>query len=250
MNSKEFIEALETGMLRAAYPGSAGEWIVNPIVKSGILDLFRSGQLHEFSGNYTGFIDKHNLPPRKFYSNDRIRMVPGGSSVRCGTYIAKGVIIMPPSFINIGAYIDEDSLVDSHVLVGSCAQIGKNVHLSAGVQIGGVIEPIGAKPVIIEDGAFIGAGAIIVEGIHVKRNAVIAPGVVLSKNIQIYDCINQRRIEDQTIPEGVIVVPGSRPASQEYAKEQGLMVQCALIVKKRDAGSDAALALESVVRDS
>ncbi len=240
-----FIEALESGRLRAASP-QGDHWVVNTEVKEGILNLFRTGQLQDFTG---GFVDKHTLPPRAFHVADGVRMVPGGSSVRCGTYIAKGVVIMPPAYINIGAYVDEGTMVDSNVLVGSCAQIGKHVHLSAAVQIGGVLEPIGARPVIIEDGAFIGAGVIIVEGVRVCKNAVIAPGVTLSKNIPIYDCVNECLITDQTIPEDMIVVPGSRPATQAYAKSMGLSMHCALIIKKRDAGSNVALALESALRE-
>ncbi len=249
MNGIALIQALEAGTIRAAAPDDTGLWVVNQAVKEGILGLFRDGKLHPFTGAYAGFIDKHNLPPRAFTLRDQMRMVPGGSSVRAGSYIGKNVVIMPPSYINIGAYVDEGTLVDSHVLVGSCAQIGKGVHLSAAVQIGGVLEPIGAQPVIIEDGAFIGAGVVIVEGVHVKKNAVLAPGVILSKNIPIYDCLNGCLITDHTIPEGVVVVPGSRPATQAYAQSQGLSMHCALIIKKRDAGSNAALALESALRE-
>lgn len=250
MNSEEFIKALESGVLRAASPNTGGEWVVHQEVKEGILNLFRVGELKECSGTYQGFVDKHNLPPRAFHVDEKIRMVPGGSSVRTGAYVAKGVVIMPPSYINIGAYVDEGAMVDSHVLVGSCAQIGKNVHLSAAVQIGGVLEPIGAKPVIVEDGAFIGAGVVIVEGIHVKKNVVIAPGVVLSKNIPVYDCVNECMITDQTIPEDSVVVPGARPASNPYAKALGLSMQCPIIIKKRDHGTSSAVTLESAVRES
>lgn len=246
--SDTLIAQLEAGSLRAAKPDGQGGWIVNQEVKQAILDLFRAGKLTNLQGIYTGFVDKHTLPPRQFTVEDAVRMVPGGTSVRCGVYLAKGIVIMPPSYINIGAYIDEGTMVDSHVLVGSCAQIGKHVHLSAGVQIGGILEPIGAQPTIIEDGAFISAGVVIVEGIRIGKNAVIAPGVVLSKSIPIYDCVNERMITDQTIPEGMIVVPGSRPATQAYARAQGLMMHCALIIKKRDAGSDAALVLEEALR--
>lgn len=245
----EFIAALETGQLRAAYPLATGEWKVDHAVKERILKLFHVGHLHAFEGAYAGFVDKHNLPPRRFQVEDQIRLVPGGSSVRCGAYIGRNVVIMPPAFINIAAYVDSGAIVDSNVLVGSCAQIGKNVHLSAGVQIGGVLEPIGAQPVIIEEGAFIGAGVIVVEGIRVGKNAVLAPGVILSKNIPIYDCINECLVTDHMIPEGVVVVPGSRPATQAYAQLQGLSLHCALIIKKRDAGSNASLILESILRE-
>lgn len=250
MKPEEYIKALENGTLRAASPNANGEWVVHQEVKEGILNLFRTGELKEWSGAYQGFVDKHTLPPRAFKVDEKIRLVPGGSSVRSGVFLAPGVVIMPPSYINIGAYVDEGTLVDSNVLVGSCAQIGKNVHLSAAVQIGGVLEPIGAKPVIVEDGAFIGAGVVIVEGIHVKKNVVIAPGVVLSKNITIYDCVNECLITDQTIPENSVVVPGSRPANHAYAKAQGLSLQCPIIIKKRDVGTSAAVTLESALRES
>jgi 2,3,4,5-tetrahydropyridine-2-carboxylate N-succinyltransferase len=248
MSQEAFIAALEEGTLRAASPNAAGEWIVDQRVKEGILDLFRSGQLHEFDGAYAGFVDKHHFLARAFKISDGVRLVPGGSSVRRGAHVAKNVIIMPPSFINIGAFVDTGTLVDSHVLVGSCAQIGKRVHLSAGVQIGGVLEPIGAQPCIIEDDAFIGAGVVIVEGIRIGKNAVIAPGVTLSRATPIYDCLNECLITDCTIPEGVVVVPGSRPATQPYAKKMGLSLHCALIVKKRDEQSNASLSLEDALR--
>ncbi len=241
-----FLDALEQGKLRAASYQN-GEWVVHPEVKEGILNLFREGQMQDFPG---GFVDKHTIPPRQFHVADGIRVVPGGTAVRRGTYIAKGVVIMPPSYINIGAYVDEGTLVDHHVLVGSCAQIGKHVHLSTGVQIGGVLEPVGASPVIIEDNVFLGAGVIVVEGVRVKRGAVLAPGVVLSKSIPIYDCVNECLIEDGVIPEDVIVVPGTRPSGNAYAKSLGLAMSCALIIKKRDSGSNAALVLESALRGS
>jgi 2,3,4,5-tetrahydropyridine-2-carboxylate N-succinyltransferase len=217
-----------------------------------ILEAFKAGELKEMSDNhYPGFVDKHNLPAREFTPEQKVRMVPGGSSVRTGSYVAPGVIIMPPAYINIGAFVDEGSMVDSHALVGSCAQIGKNVHLSAGVQIGGVLEPIGLAPVIIEDNAFIGAGAVIVEGIQVSRNAVIAPGVILSKSVPVYDCVNERRLEaGEAIPENAVVVPGTRPISTSlgWAREQNLQLNCALIIKYRDAKTDASLVLEDFLR--
>ncbi len=246
MSWKETIENLQNGTLRCAYP-VGDSWVVNTDVKQEILNAFKAGYLVE----HNGFVDKHNLLPQEFNTDRGIRIVPGGTSVRVGSYVAKGVIIMPPSYINIGAFVDEGTMVDSHVLVGSCAQIGKRVHLSAGVQIGGVIEPIGNSPVIVEDDAFIGAGSIIVEGIRVRKGAVLAPGVRLSRGIPVFDCINERQLESgEDIPERAIVVPGSRPVgnSRSWATSLGLSMDCALIVKYRDKNSDAALTLETALR--
>jgi 2,3,4,5-tetrahydropyridine-2-carboxylate N-succinyltransferase len=223
---------LEAGRVRSAnFEG--GKWVANTEVKVQILEAFKAGTLKEENG----FVDKHTLMPQTFNVERGVRIVPGGTSVRRGSYIAKGVIIMPPSYINVGAFIDEGTMVDSHVLVGSCAQIGKKVHLSTAVQIGGVLEPIGAAPVIIEDECFIGAGAVIVEGIVVKRRAVIAPGVILSKGIPVYDLVHNRILEKgEPIPENAIVVPGNRPVKSDnaWAREMGITLQCAVIVKYRD----------------
>jgi 2,3,4,5-tetrahydropyridine-2-carboxylate N-succinyltransferase len=177
-------------------------------------------------------------------------MVPGGSSVRRGSHVAAGVIIMPPAYVNVGAFVDTGSMIDSHALVGSCAQIGKNVHLSAAVQIGGVLEPIGLAPVVIEDDCFVGAGSVIVEGVQVLKGAVIAPGVILSKGTPIYDAVNEKLISDGIIPEGAVVVPGSRPVNSKlaWAKENGLTLNCAIIVKYRDDKTDGSLQLEEFLR--
>ncbi|MBT3584831.1 MAG: 2,3,4,5-tetrahydropyridine-2,6-dicarboxylate N-succinyltransferase [Halobacteriovoraceae bacterium] len=251
LNWQEVFELLEKGELRAASKID-GVWQANIAVKKAILEAFKAGELKEFSEQgFPGFVDKHNLPARRFTPKDGIRMVPGGTSVRRGSHIAKGVILMPPAYVNVGAFVDSGSMIDSHALVGSCAQIGKNVHLSAGVQIGGVLEPIGLAPVIIEDGAFIGAGSVIVEGVQVLEGAVIAPGVVLSKGVPVYDCVNKRALtRDEPIPKNAIVVPGSRPVNQklEWAREQGLSMNCALIVKYRDEKSEASLELEEFLR--
>lgn len=245
MSWEKTLNDLENGSMRAAQYID-GNWQANSEVKKLILEVFKEGTLQEMNG----FVDKHNLPPQNFTVERGIRFVPGGSSVRRGAYLAPGVIVMPPSYVNIGAYIDSGTMVDSHVLVGSCAQIGKNVHLSAGVQIGGVLEPIGATPVIIEDNAFIGAGSIIVEGIRVGKGAVIAPGVILSKGISVYDAVNQRVLErGSAIPSFAVVVPGSRPIlSNSWAKEQGLTLQCPVIIKYRDEKSNTSLELESLLR--
>lgn len=245
-NWEKTLNDLEAGIVRSANFIN-GSWVANTEVKTQILEAFKAGVLKEENG----FVDKHNLMPQKFNVERGIRLVPGGTSVRRGSYIAKGVIIMPPSYINVGAFIDEGTMVDSHVLVGSCAQIGRKVHLSTAVQIGGVLEPIGAAPVIIEDEAFIGAGAIIVEGIQIKKRAVIAPGVILSKGIPVYDLVNNRILnKGEPIPENAIVVPGNRPvkADNQWAHELGLTLQCAIIVKYRDDKSEASLILEDFLR--
>lgn len=247
MNWQETLDLLEKGMVRAATKVN-GKWVANKEVKEAILAAFKAGELKEFPG---GFVDKHNLPAREFRVEDKIRMVPGGSSVRRGSFVASGVIIMPPAYINVGAYVDSGTMVDSHALVGSCAQIGKNVHLSAGVQIGGVLEPIGQAPVVIEDNAFIGAGAVIVEGVQVSEGAVIAPGTILSKGVPVYDCVNERVLgPGEAIPPYAVVVTGSRPASSslKWACELGLQMRCAMIIKYKDAKTSAALELETLLR--
>ncbi|MEP1152230.1 MAG: 2,3,4,5-tetrahydropyridine-2,6-dicarboxylate N-succinyltransferase [Balneola sp.] len=248
MNYEEVLDKLETGELRAANKTENG-WEANVEVKKAILESFKNGENTSYEGIYEGFVDKHNLPPRFFEPEDGVRLVPGGSSVRRGAHVASGVIIMPPAYVNVGAFVDEGSMVDSHALVGSCAQIGKNVHLSAGVQIGGVLEPVGMNPVIIEDGCFIGAGVVIVEGILVRSKAVIAPGVTLSKSIPVYDAVNEEiRERGSEIPEGAVVIPGSRPVKGEWAQKEGLSMACPIIVKYRDEGSNASLELEEALR--
>ncbi|MFH5833468.1 2,3,4,5-tetrahydropyridine-2,6-dicarboxylate N-succinyltransferase [Halalkalibaculum sp. DA3122] len=244
----DILSKLETGEIRAANP-EGDTWKANVEVKEAILAAFGAGENTEYTGIYEGFVDKDNLPPRMFKAGDNVRLVPGGSSVRRGAYVAENVIIMPPAYINVGGYVDEGSMIDSHALVGSCAQVGKNVHLSAGVQLGGVLEPVGLTPVVVEDECFVGAGSVIVEGILVKRRAVIAPGVTLSKSIPVYDCVNEEiREKGAPIPEGAVVVPGTRPASGAWAEKQGLSISCPLIVKYRDEQSDASLVLEDVLR--
>jgi 2,3,4,5-tetrahydropyridine-2-carboxylate N-succinyltransferase len=244
---EKILDQLQLGTLRAASKNpETGIWSANLEVKKFILEAFKEGKLTTFPD---GSIDKHTLPPRKFSIEDGIRLVPTGSAVRRGSYLAKGVIVMPPSYVNVGAYIDEGTMVDSHVLVGSCAQIGKNVHLSAAVQIGGVLEPIGQAPVVIEDGAFIGAGSIVVEGIQVGKRAIIAPGVQLSKATPIFDLVNKRKLNmGEKIPDGAVVVSGTRPATQEWGKEMGLNVYCALIIKYRDEKTDTSVVLEDALR--
>jgi 2,3,4,5-tetrahydropyridine-2-carboxylate N-succinyltransferase len=245
MNDKEFIEALESGAIRVA-ENISGDWVVNTEVKQRILDVFRKSEVIDMP---FGFRDKAPLVPRVFTAEDNVRMVPGGSSVRAGAHIGKNVVIMPPSYINIGAYVDEATMVDSHVLVGSCAQIGKRVHLSASVQVGGVLEPIGHRPVIIEDDCFIGAGVILVEGIIVREKAVIAPGVILSASIPIYDAVNEKILKGE-VPQNAVVVSGVRKMSytSKWCLEHNLNLSCAIIIKYRDEKTDASIVLENLLR--
>ncbi len=249
----QFRDLLSNGKIRAAeFDGQ--NWHVNDWVKKGILLGFRLGQLTDFSINETfRFFDKDTFPPKKFELTDKIRQVPGGSTIREGAYVAPGVVIMPPAFINVGAYIDAAAMVDSHALVGSCAQIGKGVHLSAGAQIGGVLEPIGAMPVIIEDGVLIGGNCGVYEGAIVKSNAVLAAGVILTGGTAVYDLVTERILRKTAdspliIPPGAVVVPGSRPAKGEFAREHGLSIATPLIIKYRDDKTDAATALETALR--
>lgn len=246
---EQILLQLEAGELRAATQLADGSWEANVEVKQAILNAFKTGENREYDGVYQAFIDKHNLPARKFTIENQVRLVPGGSSVRRGAYVAPGVIIMPPAYINIGAYVDAGSMVDSHALVGSCAQIGKRVHLSAGVQIGGVLEPVGSAPVVVEDEAFIGAGAVLVEGVHVKARAIIAPGVVISKSVPIYDCVKEELLpKGHPIPEDAVVISGTRPVNNEWAKQQGLNMACPIIIKYRDEKTDQSLNFEEVLR--
>jgi len=252
----EFRGALGRGEIRAAEPDASSpyEWRVNPWVKRGILLAFRFGDTVDMSvsGRWP-FYDKDTLPLKSFDAADAIRIVPGGSSIRDGAYTGKGVICMPPMYINIGAYVGDGTLVDSHALVGSCAQIGKNVHLSAAAQIGGVIEPIGALPVIIEDDVLVGGNCGVYEGTVVKRRAVLAAGTILTGSTPIYDLTNGTIIEPESgrpivVPEGAVVVPGARPVTAGKGPEWGLSVYTPVIVKYRDERTDARTALEQWIR--
>lgn len=244
MEYRNFLAELESGALRVASKTANG-WQVNADVKQRILEIFRNTAVVDMPG---GFRDKQPLTPRLFSETDKVRMVPGGSSVRSGAHVGNNVIIMPPSFVNIGAFIDEGSMVDSHVLVGSCAQIGKRVHLSTAVQIGGVLEPVGNRPVIIEDDCFIGAGAVLMEGILVRQGAVIASGVTLTAAVPVYDIVNETIVRGE-IPENAVVVPGARPITKNaWAAHMGLSLNCAIIVKYRDTKTNAALVLEEFLR--
>lgn len=245
---------LNDGTLRAAEKIN-DRWSVNAWVKKGLLIGFRIGVLTDMSidGRFR-FFDKDTYPLKNLIANDNVRLVPGGTSIRDGAYVAPGVVIMPPAYINVGAYIDRGTLIDSHALVGSCAQLGKNIHLSAAAQIGGVLEPAGALPVIIEDDVMVGGNTGIYEGVIVQRRAVIGAGVILTGSTPVYDMVRQeiyRKTSEAplTIPEGAVVIPGSRPVlSNSFARENGLSVYTPIIVKYRDEKTDASTALESALR--
>jgi 2,3,4,5-tetrahydropyridine-2,6-dicarboxylate N-succinyltransferase len=249
----EFKFFLNRGEVRAAEKIN-GEWQPHPWVKKGILLGFRLGLVEDFSINtHFRFFDRNTFPLKKIGVNDGVRVVPGGSSIRDGAFIGKGVVCMPPMFVNVGAHVDDATLIDSHVLVGSCAQIGKRVHLSAGAQIGGVLEPVGALPVIIEDDVLIGGNCGIYDGTIVGRRAVIGAGVILTGSVQVYDAVKEtvyRRKADSPlmIPENAVVVPGSRPLPGTWGRSEGLSVATPIIVKYRDEKTDAATALEAALR--
>ena len=248
-----FFAELEKGAARAAVRDENGIWTAQPWVKEGILAAFRFGVLAEFASGALSFIDKDTIPARRFKITDGIRIVPGGSSVRRGAFVAKGVVLMPPAFVNVGAYVDADTMIDSHALVGSCAQIGKRVHLSAGAQIGGVLEPIGNVPVVIEDDVVVGGNCGIYEGTIIRPRAVIGAGVVLTGSTPVYDVVRgqvYRRTAERPleIPFGAVVVPGSRPLKGAFAEQHQLSMATPLIVKYRDEKTESATALEDALR--
>ena len=252
MGFEEVVGALEEGRVRVAEKTADG-WKVNAWVKEAILEGFRLGKLVDMSKEEYSFFDKDTLTLRRFSLDDKVRIVPGGSSVRRGSYLAPSVIMMPPAYVNIGAYVDAGTMIDSHALVGSCAQVGKNVHISAGTQIGGVLEPAGALPVIIEDNAFIGGNCGIYEGTLVGESAVIGSGVILSKGTALYDATTGEFIpkspSGQTVvPSGAVVVPGSRPIVKGPGKEDGIHVSTPVIVKYRDGRTEASVELETLLR--
>ena len=253
----ELRKALSAGEVRAAEPdpSTAIGWRVNTWVKQGILLGFRAGEIVDASADHGRwpFYDKDTLPLKKLNPGSGIRIVPGGSTVRDGAYLGRGVICMPPMYINIGAYVGESTLVDSHALVGSCAQIGRHVHLSAGAQIGGVLEPVGALPVIVEDDVLVGGNCGVYEGAVVKRRAVLAAGTILTGSTPVYDLPNSRIIEPApgmpvVVPEGAVVVPGTRPVTAGKGREWGLAIATPVIVKYRDERTDARTALEQWIR--
>lgn len=250
---REFKFFLNRGEIRAAAKVN-GEWAVNHWVKKGILLGFRLGELVDVSiNNQFRYFDKSTFPLKQLSLSDGVREVPGGSAIRDGAFVARGVVCMPPMYINVGAYVDEDTMVDSHALVGSCAQVGKRVHLSAGVQIGGVLEPVGAMPVIVEDNVLVGGSCGIYEGTIVKRGAVIGAGVVLTGATPVYDAVKETVYRRQRnlplcIPENAVVVPGSRPLMTEWARREHLSLATPVIVKYRDEKTSAATALEDSLR--
>ena len=251
---EEFRGLLSRGELRAAQRDPDGSWHAVPWVKQGILLGFRMGTLVDLSVDATlRFFDKDTFPVRQTTLADRVRIVPGGSTIRDGAYVAPGVVCMPPMYVNVGAYVAEGTLIDSHALVGSCAQIGKRVHLSAAAQIGGVLEPVGAVPVIIEDDVLVGGGCGVYEGTLVRERAVLAAGTILTGSTPVYDLVNERVLRRPPggvleVPAGSVVVPGARAASGKFAAAERLALYAPVIVKYRDARTDAATALEEALR--
>ena len=254
---REFKDALNRGQVRAAEPDAAfpSGWRTNAWVKKGILLGFRMGAMVDMSVDPVRqpFLDKSTYPVRALSLGDGVRIVPGGSSIRDATFVGRGVICMPPMFINAGAYVGEGSMIDSHALVGSCAQIGRNCHISAGAQIGGVLEPVGALPVIIEEEVLVGGNSGVYEGTVVKRRAVLGTGTILNRSIPVYDLVREvvytaKGNEALVIPEEAIVVPGSRAVAHPAGAKHRLSLQCAVIVKYRDAKTDARIQLEDLLR--
>lgn len=257
---EELLSALESGEVRAAHPAPDG-WVVNAWVKQGILDLFRSSavvpQGLEFGdpppAGLSVFRDKAPLCVRRFGEEDGVRVVPGGSAIRRGAHVARGVVCMPPMYVNVGAYVGARTMIDSHALIGSCAQIGEDVHVSAAAQIGGVLEPVGARPVIVEDGVFVGGGCGIYDGVLVGEQAALGAGVTLTATTTLYDLVSERelrgtRASPLEVPRRAVVVPGTRPVASDFARGHDLSIACALIVKYRDERTDAATALEAALR--
>lgn len=254
------LDALEAGDVRAAERAKDGSWRAVPWVKRGILLGFRLGRLVDMSipresaaGHQLRFFDKDVYPVRPLTLSDGIRVVPGGSAIRRGAYVAEGVVCMPPMYVNVGAFVGTGTMIDSHALVGSCAQIGERVHLSAGAQIGGVLEPVNATPVVVEDDVTVGGNCGIYEGTIVRERAVIGAGVVLTRGTPVYDLVREsvyRGSGDTAleIPAGAVVVPGARAVRGKWAADQGLALQTPVIVKYRDEKTDVATALEAWLR--
>jgi len=258
---EDLLHRLETGEIRAAARSDEGRWSAVPWVKRGILVAFRLGVVVPTSGTEGGvpggdgaaFYDKSTLPVRRFLLSDRVRIVPGGSAVRRGAYLAPGVVCMPPMYVNVGAWVGAGTMIDSHALVGSCAQVGEHVHVSAAAQLGGVLEPINASPVVIEDEAVIGGNVGVYEGTIVRRRAVLGAGVVLTRGTPVFDLVNEtvHRAGDDVpleIPEGAVVVGGARGVASGWGRELGISLYTPVIVKYRDEKTDLATALESWLR--
>lgn len=260
----ELLDALESGTVRVARRDDAGAWHVDPGVKEALLEIFREDEVvphwneaHALADLAPGalgvFRDKRRLKVRVFSEREGVRVVPGGSAVRRGAYLAPGVVCMPPMYVNVGAWIGEGSMIDSHALVGSCAQIGARVHVSAGVQVGGVLEPVGALPVIVEDDVFLGGQSGLYEGVVVREGAVLAAGVSLTATSRLYDVVNELELRGTReapleVPARAVVVPGTRPLDGDWARERGLSAACALVVKYRDERTSGATALEDALR--
>lgn len=247
---------LERGDLRAAEQDHAGVWNAVPWVKQGILLAFRAGRIERMGDEghtVFSFFDKHTIPTRSFALSDGVRIVPGGSTVRVGAYLAPGVVCMPPMFVNVGAYVGRGTMIDSHALIGSCAQIGEHVHVSAAAQIGGVLEPVNAAPVVIEDACVIGGNCGVYEGTVVRARAVLAAGVVLTRSTPVFDLVREcvhrgSAAHPLEIPEGAVVVPGARNVRSGWGAAEGLSLQTPVIVKYRDDKTDVATALEAYLR--
>lgn len=257
----ELLDALQAGRVRSAERGDDGTWVAVPWVKRGILVAFRAGKVVPVAGpcapeaprEHGSFFDKDTLPLRHFVAADNVRVVPGGSAVRRGAYLAPGVVCMPPMYVNVGSWVGTGTMIDSHALVGSCAQIGERVHLSAAAQVGGVLEPVNAAPVVIEDDVIVGGNAGVYEGTVVRRRAVLGAGVVLTRGTPVYDLVNQNVIRGGAdrpleIPEGAVVVGGARAVSSRWGREQGIALYTPVIVKYRDEKTDLATALEGWLR--
>jgi 2,3,4,5-tetrahydropyridine-2-carboxylate N-succinyltransferase len=256
----ELLDRLEAGELRSAMRDASGRWAAVPWVKRGILLGFRVGQLVDMSPPADGafaapfsFIDKDTYPTRRFGVDDGVRVVPGGTTIRRGAHLARGVVCMPPAFVNVGAFVGAGTMIDSHALVGSCAQIGERVHLSAAAQVGGVLEPVNASPVVIEDDAIVGGNCGVYEGTVVRRGAVLAAGVVLTRGTPVYDLVREtvyRADGDRAleIPENAVVVPGARRVASGWGEVHGLSLQTPVIVKYRDEKTNLATALEAWLR--
>ncbi|MGQ0765487.1 MAG: 2,3,4,5-tetrahydropyridine-2,6-dicarboxylate N-succinyltransferase [Gemmatimonadota bacterium] len=247
------LDALEEGEVRAAVRDHGGRWVAVPWTKQGILLAFRVGRVVEMSSGGYSWFDKHTFPVRAVSGAAGVRIVPGGSTIRRGAYIAPGVVCMPPMFVNAGAWIGSGTMVDSHALVGSCAQIGERVHLSAGAQIGGVLEPVSAAPVVIDDDVIVGGNCGVYEGTVVSKGAVLGAGVILTRGTPVFDLVRQTVYrgslsEPLVIPEGAVVVPGARNVAGGWGRDEGLSLQTPVIVKYRDERTDLSTALEGWLR--
>jgi 2,3,4,5-tetrahydropyridine-2-carboxylate N-succinyltransferase len=264
----KLLDALQRGQIRAAERSGDGVWRAVPWVKRGILVAFRAGDVVDFSlgsqppteaagsvasRHLFSFFDKHTLLPRAFSLGDGVRIVPGGSTIRRGAYVAPGVVCMPPMFVNVGAWVGTGTMIDSHALVGSCAQIGDRVHLSAAAQVGGVLEPVNASPVVIEDDVIVGGNCGVYEGTVVHERAVLAAGVVLTRGTPVYDLVRERVYRGDAerpleIPSGAVVVPGARAVRSTWGAGEGLSLQTPVVVKYRDEKTDTATTLEQWLR--